>query len=112
MKGELIYQNILQEQIDNISIGEDCFGPYVRINQQDLHQHEYANQDEIKKIDTYKQMLFDELKQIYDKLDMHDLQEIAQIIVNRGQWIEDDTKSYNDTCDQCGNYNWGQSWDR
>jgi len=103
---------ILQEQIDNISIGEGCFGPYVRINQQDLHKHEYANQDEIKQIDTYKQMLFDELKQVYDKLDMHDLQQIAQIIVNRGEWIEDDTKSHNDTCDQCGNYNWGQSWDR
>lgn len=93
-----------------IEIGEGCFGPHVRIDGQSLHEHEYATEQEKQEIIRLKENLLDELKVLIPKLDMMDWRSIAEIICSRGGWIWEDDKQYHDSCDQCGNYNWGETY--
>jgi len=99
-------------QIEQIKIGEGCFGSYVQIDGQDLNEHEYVTEEESKKISDSKLKLFEELRILLNKLDMYDLRLISEVIVKRGSWDTDDNKSYTNSCDQCGNYNWGETYNR
>ena len=109
-KDLFLYYAEIQEQIDTIKIGEGCFGPYIQTNGINLQVSEYSKDEDIEQIKKYKLMLLNELIEIYENLDSMDLQNIAQIIVSRGDWEEDESEKYNNQCDQCGNYNWGQVW--
>ncbi len=77
-----------------IEIIEHCFGPNVRV-------------DDVSVTDdpTKQDKLLLELSEIKDKLDASDWSNIANIIVQRGNYQFLSEESSQDDCDQCGNWN-------
>lgn len=94
-----------------LEIIEGCFGPDVRINENSLFKHEYDDRsdDDVSKL---QEILLNELSKIKSNMDMNDWSQIAQIITNRNIDFKYDESNSSDgeSCDQCGNYNWHQTY--
>lgn len=90
--------------MEKIEIGEGCFGPHVLIDGEPLFIEEIGKRNDLKR------KLIEKLGSLLDEMDMRDFLTIAEIVISRGryEWIEGD--SYSDTCDQCGNYNYGETY--
>jgi hypothetical protein len=91
--------------MNSIVYGEGCFGPFVRIDGESL----FSEQEDLK-TKEYQKSLINELLSMIDKLDMQDLQDIAKIVTRRGNWNWDATEEKYESCDQCGNYNWSETY--
>jgi hypothetical protein len=112
----------LPEQIQTISYGEGCFGAYVKINNKSINRNDYTDYDghpsftagEEKILTHHQTELINELTELMrlHKLDTYDFRTISEIIISKGQWEQHEDKSYSDACDQCGNYNWGETYTR
>lgn len=99
-------------QIDEIKIGEGCFGPYISIDGIDLSETESSTEEDIKNLNNLKKKLLQELHILLPKMDAYDMRLLAEVIVKRGQWQDISSDSYSDSCEQCGNYNWGETYKR
>ena len=106
----------LPEFVQKISYGEGCFGPFVKINDKSICYSDYEDNHTItegeKNFLTHHQAeLINELKEllIQNKLSTDDFQKIAEIITSKG-WEQQEDKSYSNSCDQCGNWNWGDTY--
>jgi hypothetical protein len=98
--------------MNTIEYGEHCYGSYVTVDGEDLHQHEYDERGE-EYIKQLKLKLVNELPKIVDRLSTYDLKIIAEIITqNNSDWEYDEENSGTNTCDQCGNYNYNQIYER
>ncbi len=96
--------------MEKIEIGEGCFGPHVLIDGESLFVDEFCNaEDELKRNELKKELINKLLSQV-DSLDMMDLRTIAEIVVSRGKYEYLEEDSYRHTCDQCGNYNYNDSY--
>ena len=93
--------------MNKIIYGEGCFGPFVNIDNQSLFSEE-------KNIKTkeYQALLISELMSVVDKLDLQDFQDIAKIVVRRGNWNWEATEEVYESCEQCGYYNWSETYNR
>lgn len=92
-----------------LDIGEACFGPNVNVNSESLFKNEYDQRTD-EEVESLQQLLIDELSKIKSELDMNDWLQISQILVSRNHKFVCDDDGFSDNCDQCGNYNWAQSY--
>ena len=97
-------------EISKIHIGEGCFGPDVSVNDHDLFISDSLSEKDIDQINILKSKLLKELELLIPILDVYDLRLISEIVVKRGQWDISTDDSYDDDCEQCGNYNWGETY--
>jgi hypothetical protein len=98
--------------METIEYGKHCFGTFVRINGEDLHIHEYDERPE-EYVRELKLKLINELSKIVDRFSLYDLQTIAEIITqNNNDWEYDEELSRSHTCDQCGDYNYNEKYNR
>jgi hypothetical protein len=101
-----------------IEIIEHCFGPDVRIDGESLSTYRgYDNTctpEEEERISSLKDQMLQELSAIKGKIDMREWREIANIITNvRGSKFElDEENSSSDSCDQCGNWNSTETYNK
>jgi len=91
-----------------IFIGEGCFGPIVRIDDESMHLGEYDTRTD-EDIDKMRMFIIHELTKNRKSLSTYEWMEIIQIIGNSSQWNVVDES--NDSCDQCGNYNWDKTYE-
>ena len=91
--------------MNKIVYGEGCFGPFVSIDGESLF-----NEQENAKTKQQQQILINELLSIIDKLDLQDFQDIARIVTRRGDWNWEQVEEKYESCDQCGNYNWSETY--
>lgn len=95
-------------EINKIELSEHCFGSDISINEESLFIHEYDTRSE-EYIREYKIALINELLKIVDNINITDLRYIGEIItINSNEFEFDDEQSHEDSCDQCGNYNYKQ----
>lgn len=91
--------------MNTIEYGETCFGSFVIIDGENVHQHEYDERSD-EYIHQLKLKMVNELPNIIDRLSIFELKQIAEIItLNNSQWEYDEEKSRHGSCDQCGDYN-------
>jgi len=94
----------------NLKIGEGCFGPNVSVNDESLFRSEYDQRTD-EELENLQQILLDEISKIKSNLDMNDWLQISQILVSRSdKFTCIESECYQDNCDQCGNYNWGETY--
>jgi hypothetical protein len=111
-RGDFIKIARIVPQIERIHLGEGCYGPEVSVNGQNLFDSEYTTDVESKNIKRLKLKLLKELELLLPKLDMYDLRIIAEVVVKRGNWENKEEENYSDSCEQCGNYNWGETYNK
>jgi len=94
-----------------IQYGDHCFGPYVNVDGESLFVEDGEFYPELdKKAEEAKMKLFKELESLLPELDMMNWRSIAEIVTSRGRWEYDEKNSRQDTCDQCGNYNYDETF--
>lgn len=92
--------------MDTITIIEHCFGSDVRINGKSIAIDE-LNEKNPEEVIELRKLLINELIEIVDKIGIYDLRTIAEIITTISDKYEiSDEESHNDSCDQCGNWNY------
>jgi hypothetical protein len=99
-------------ELESIHIGEGCYGPNVSVNGQSLFQDEKSTLEDSKNINSLKLKLLKELELLLTTLDMYDLRILAEVVVKRGQWKNTEEDNYSDSCEQCGNCNWGETYNK
>lgn len=88
-----------------IEIGETCIGCDVVVDGESIFPSEYDERSE-EHIRQLKLKLINELPSVVDQISSYDLQQIANIIVINGyDWEYDTENSSKSICNQCGNYN-------
>lgn len=89
-----------------IVISEGCFGPDISINNESLFIHEYDSRPE-EYVYQLKLILVTELIKNVNNLSIYDLISIGEMIVNNSnEWELCEDNSNENTCDQCGNWNY------
>jgi len=96
--------------MNKIEYGEHCFGPYVRVDGESLFVEDDYYPELTKKAEEAKTKLFRELESLLPELDMMSWKTIAEIVTSRGKWEWNEEGSSHDTCDQCGNYNYNETY--
>ena len=92
--------------ITKLVLIEGCFGPDVVINDESIFDHENDTRSE-EHIRNLKLLLLSELISNVDNLNISNFRELGEILVSiDSNFEQDETESYSDTCDQCGNWNW------
>lgn len=86
-----------------IFVGEGCFGPVVRVDGESMHLNENDTRTD-EDVDKLRMIVIQEMIKNRKMLSTNDWMEIIQILGNSLQWNVIDQS--NDSCDQCGNYNW------
>jgi hypothetical protein len=89
-----------------IEVGEHCFGPFVIVDGENTHLHEYDERGE-EYIRQLKLKIVEELKKNIDNIPMYELRSISEIVVTySGEWSYMTEESSRSHCEQCGNYNY------
>lgn len=94
-----------------IEISEGCYGPDVSIDNNSLFKGEYDSRSD-EEVSNLQETLLKEISQIKGSLDMRDWMEIANILVSRGRFVPKGEDYYQSTCDQCGNYNYSETFQK
>jgi predicted house-cleaning noncanonical NTP pyrophosphatase (MazG superfamily) len=95
-----------------IEVGEGCFGPYVFIDGEDTHLHEYDERGE-EYVRQLKLKIVEELKKNIDNIPMYELRSIFEIVVTySGDWKYVSEESSRSHCEQCGNYNFREVYQK
>jgi hypothetical protein len=95
-------------EINKIELSEGCYGPDVEINGESLFLHEYDKRTE-EEVREYKIAFINELLKVVDNINMIDLKYIGEIItINSDSFEYIEEESSENTCDQCGNWNYKQ----
>ena len=95
--------------MEKIEIGEQCFGPFVLIDGISIHE-EFASDERESEIESIKKGIIEELNSLIPKMDVDDFRRLVEIIVRRGDY--EYINGSNDDCDQCGNYNSSESYQK
>lgn len=95
--------------MEKIEIGEHCFGPFVVIDGISIHE-EFASDERKSEIESIKKGIIEELNSLIPKMDVDDFRRLVEIIVRRGDY--EYINGSNDACDQCGNYNSSESYQK
>jgi len=97
--------------METIEYGEHCYGSYIIIDDENLDLYENDKENEYNH--QLKLKLVNELPNVIDRLSIHELKQIAEIITqNNSDWEYDEHLSKTSTCDQCGNYNYNERYRR
>lgn len=94
-----------------IEISEGCFGPDVMVDGESLFKHEYDTRTD-EEMSGIQDKVLQELSCIKGNLDMADWSAIANIITYRGKFELDESNSYESNCDQCGNWNYRNTFNK
>lgn len=94
-----------------IEISEGCFGPDVTVDNESLFKHEYDTRTD-EEMEVIQSKVLQELSDIKGNLDMSDWSAIANIIASRGNFEYQENESTNTDCDQCGNYNYREVYNK
>lgn len=97
--------------MNKIEYGDHCFGPYVDVDGKSLFVEDSDHYPELsREAEKAKMQLFKELENLLPELDMMNWRSIAEIVVSRGKWLWDEENSTSNQCDQCGNYNYNETY--
>lgn len=94
-----------------IEISEGCFGPDVKIDGESLFKDEYDKRTD-EEISVLQDRVLQELSNLKDSLDMMDWSSIANMITSRGKFEMDESISHESNCDQCGNWNYSNTFNK
>jgi hypothetical protein len=92
-----------------IFVGEGCFGPIVRIDGESMHLGEYDERTD-EDIDKMRMDIIQELINNRKNISLYDWSQIIEMIANASHWNL--VSESNDSCDQCGNYNWDRTYEK
>lgn len=97
-------------KIETIELSEGCFGPDIEINGESLIIQEY-NQDKEERVYELRKLLIQELLKNVEKINSNDLLNIGEIVVTLSDNFDfSEEESYESSCDQCGNWNYGNKY--